>query len=478
MSKSTTILPLIATPAAVTTTTTKSGTSSPPAAVHLGEEEQPVLEPKPIHGPKPQPSPKHTTTLVLFPILIFLLGTLAAVVLLITGLRIASIQGDKAFETTALDVLAKIELQIEDFRNMALFGQQALRNGTATRQDFRQVYLNLNASHLDFEQVAYLPRTTGLTRNATEEDSRAYLNEHFPDYFYKGFAASPVRTTGSNLDRDAQLLPYDDSNETIYFPAHYNEPMEQLFFFTDVDAMRAPRTTLAVTKMIETGRPTMTEPFPLFRTHHSVYLMHPGIEVTGTGCRVGEHVFALLLGIPTLLRHKSIMELYSQPLSIYLFDVTEDPSFRPTFLGGVDLRTCANENGTDCVFFPIDEQNLEKVRRIEKKRVERNFDLASRQWRAIVVADEGAYDSKIFHIVLSSCLVVVASVVLAVCIRRNRRRALSIERLKLQNQEERVALRLEMAQDGVKAEREVSIGNNGCTSLTALLALPPLSSVE
>ena len=388
------------------------------------------------------------TTIVL-PGIVLTLGFVIAGTLLATGISLAHTQEEERFQQAADDAFAEVEIHLDRFQLMAQFSQQALRNGEASRDDFRQLYLNLNATDLDMEQIVYLPRVTSEERLDYEQEARDYLAAHFPQHHYLGFAAAPTRVqTTSDLAQESNLLPYEENS--TYYPAQYTEPVETLFFVTGLDASRAQRTKNAFARMLETGTPTITEPIQFYPSHRSVYLFHPGLEFQETNYRKGDHVVGLRLGIPALLKQLSHGG-NSKLFSIHLFDITEEPSF----LGGVDLDTCRDENDGDCVFFQ--DELLSELRKVHKKRqLEKRVRVAERDWLVVIDADENSFQPKTVHIIISSVVICLACIVLAFAIRRIQLRTSSIDTLKRQNQADKDRMKLEVAHNAMRAERELN----------------------
>lgn len=164
---------------------------------------------------KPRVRAASNVRMVVFAIFLLGLGTSAAI--LAFGIQSANTIQQDQFDRAATDVVQRIMHQFAQYENAASIVHNYCRLRNFTRQEFRDLYeYFLNFDGLDFKAMQFDPNVTHDMRAEMEAEAEEYYAAYYPHVNYRGFV-------GFETDVPRDLEPR--SNQSFYFPIHYQEPV-------------------------------------------------------------------------------------------------------------------------------------------------------------------------------------------------------------------------------------------------------------
>lgn len=225
----------------------------------------------------------------------------------------------------------------------------------------------------------------------------------------------------------------------------------------DFDLLTSPLRRKAIELAQQTKKPALTERVKLIQETvygtedyaFSVILMHPGPpETLVNTSRPSWGIVAIRLP-EVLIRTRGDFSL-SSPVSVYIYDSTDDPD-APSFLAGAHFHAqtgAAVPPDGNLRFSP--ETELAQVRKMPHSyQVEKLFAFASREWNFVVVAQEGTYGPDLLFIALCASVIFVACCCLAFWVCRSSRRVTKMNQL-------RALAEVESVRRVAKNEREMN----------------------
>jgi len=380
----------------------------------------------------------------IFSALIVLVGIFSCSLFLGLGITLAEKKEEERFTSDATELVKEIESAWSDYEMACLMLHRACRSRQINRTEFRELYLYLRSSGVDFQAAEFVPNVTHAERAALEQESREYFQENFPNITYQGIQGFEPAFAG----RD-ELTIQNRSVQDFYFPVHLLEPIEGNEAAIDLDMYSSESRRMTIESALQTWKPSLSTRLTLVqemdRSAFSVLLMHPGIPLDTDPDLKPRDLALLGIRIPALIL-RAIDHLHAESTSLYIFDSTGDP----LFLGGAWIDTA--EDST--VFMP--ETNLTDVRKSKRRMLESTVPIASRQWTIVVVALEGSFEGDNTLVIVGAIMILVACVSLALFVFSSMRRVNSMNKIKSQNEAEKAALLIESAKKAAIAERELN----------------------
>lgn len=385
-------------------------------------------------------------------LIIFIGMAIAAIVL---GLDIPNQKQaqNERFDKVADEAFLKFESALEDYKVSGLWLHQACYNKEMSFEDFRNVYEHITSTGLEFQTLSCGLNVSSSEREAYENMSRTYLNDNYPDARYGGFiGCGPSSPAGECLFGPA-------ANASYYFVTHFAEPLEAEYNIQRIDfdvSTAQYRTKDFLELAMETGVLSVTERLrflPVVATNetaqesyqYSIMFAHPGMSdamiIDTTASRLQPHLAILVIRFAALLLKAYQDFAVDEKTFVYVYDSTAQGDVangEPAFLGGAQLGS------SELILTP--EISLKDL----KMNGTNHFSdivltIASRQWRLVVLAQEGAYEPEFFLVTFGAIMIVIASVCGALWIHsRSKARA------------EKSAILLDSAEKAATAERELN----------------------
>jgi signal transduction histidine kinase len=393
----------------------------------------------------------HST--VVITILILFLGVATSAAFLRIGIAGGRKQQEDDFEGSATDRVDKIRSSFEDYENSASLVHNRCRHRDFTRQDFRELYEYLIASGLEFKSVQFAPNVTRDERPAMEAKARDFYANNYPHVNYRGFVGFNTLNSSTSEPR---------TNQSFYFPIHYNEPIVGNEAAIDLDYYSSESRIRAVTAVFENQQPSLTDRLSLVKTagqvsrcgdHNGtsfgVVLMHPGVNLTTPSDVWPRDFSTIVLCIPDLLRRATNDQ--GQSSLVYVHDMSH-PTGDPVFMGGA--RVVRREGSNHEITF-LDEIELDQLNLIRLS-IQREVHVANRIWTVTVISLEGTYEQSSIFVIVGGMIIFAASVCLALWVFTNSRRMAKFNTLKTDSDTEKASLILDHAQKATKAERELN----------------------
>jgi signal transduction histidine kinase/CHASE1-domain containing sensor protein len=385
--------------------------------------------------------------------LIMVLGIVTSAAFVSIGVSSALQEGSDEFERGALDTIHKINDAFEDYVHAASLIHGRCRHREFSRADFREFYEYLIDTGLRFKAVQFDPNITHAERPDAEAEARAYYAENHPQVDYQGFR-------GFNYANSTSLEPR--TNQSFYFPIHYQEPIPGNEAAIDLDYHSSESRTRAVYSLFENRAPSMTDRLSLVKQagqvsrcgnhggpSYGVVLMHPGVELTTDPDVWPRDFSSIVLCIPDVLTRATSNQSMSS--SVYIHDRSH-PSGEPVFLGAARI-TQKKGQATGITF--LDELELSEMEHFKVTQQE-DVGAANRVWTITVVNEEGRYSSNLLFVTLGGCVVLFASIFLALWVRNNDRRTRIFNDMQAVADQEKATLILSNARQATKTERELN----------------------
>jgi signal transduction histidine kinase len=385
--------------------------------------------------------------------LIIVLGILTSGSFLGIGISAALEQIEDDFARGALDTESKVADAFEDYVYAASIVHARCRHNF-TRTDFLELYEYVASSGLKFKAVQFAPNISHADRPEAEAEARAFYAAKYPDVDYYGFR-------GFNTP-DSGLVPR--SNQSFYFPIHYQEPIAGNEAALDLDYYSSESRIRAVNAVFENKGPSLTDRLSLVSAgaqqsrcgvdnvaSYGVVLMHPGVNLTNQPDVWPRDFSSIVVCIPDLIKRSISTE--GTDSKIFIHDISDPTSGgEPVFLGAA-LVTNAN-NGAAIIEF-IEEEPFNSLSE-GKLFHHQNIKAANRVWTITIVSVENRWDSGMIFVIVGGFIILFASVALAFWVRTDERRTKAFNEMMQQAGHEKAALILKNARQATKTERELN----------------------
>uniref|UniRef100_A0A7S3LPP0 histidine kinase n=1 Tax=Aplanochytrium stocchinoi TaxID=215587 RepID=A0A7S3LPP0_9STRA len=345
---------------------------------------------------------------------------------------------------------SELQTAFSDYVVATAWIHQFATSGLLTRESFRELYLSVLATGLDFQAAEFIPNVTHADRAASEAEAEAYYAANYPQVNYQGFTGFE----GGNC------VPQQRSNQSFYFPVHYVEPVLDNAAAIDFDLYSSDSRRMTIDLVLQTWEPAVTARLRLVQekegsSAYSVLLLYPGAKnVTALEPR---DLAILVIRIPALLERvfskqdsKSLQNL--KGTKIYLFDTTHNDRF-PQFLGGVapaddgslrllpetelqELKEQSSVTGDDELIFTMKELKF-----------------ASSRWVMVFLVEK---ELELTTVIAGTFLIAFCSLLIGSWFACTVSRAHYITRLKADARREKTRNQIQNAQESARAERELN----------------------
>lgn len=381
------------------------------------------------HGRGPNIVPSSAGSMCTAVFLIVGLGMLTSGAFVALGVNNAIQDQNDEFTRAASDTTNKIQSAFKDYVNAASTIHMRCRHRNFTRHDFREQYEYLVTSGLHFKAVQFDPNITHEERKDAEDEARDYYARHYPHVNYLGIR-------GFNYPNSTSLEPR--IGQPFYFPIHYMEPIEGNEAAIDLDYYSSESRRRAVDALFATKEPSLTDRLSLVKkagqvsrcgSHNGpsfgVVLMHPGVELSNP--QPGDDIWpkdfsSIVLCIPDLLE-RSTTDLSKMSALVYVHDMSH-PSDEPVFMGGARVLI---EEGQKKIDFLEEEDLADLTAKLVRQST---VVAANREWIVTVLSMQGTYEPDgILFIILGGCVVLLASILLAVWVFTSARRTARYNRV-------------------------------------------------
>ena len=383
--------------------------------------------------------------------LVLLFSSTAAGVILGFGIAAARREQSDRFDRVSQDLLNQFEASFANFVVAGLWLQQASLDRRQTHSGFRTVYDYIQSSGLDILGAAWVRNVTHAERPSMENESRAYLAEHYPDQPYFGFLGLEYS--------DDFIEPHQGprSNQSFYFPLHFIDPMEDLLMrgSLDLDLWSLPPHRQALTNALKTWKPATTERLKLGPDYgddaYFVIIMHPGVQTpSNTEPRDLSAVVVLIKEVIARAHHSLAKD---EQVSVYIFDSTKGT-----------MRTSSNEQGGAFLGAAkfLSNERMEYIPSLAvgdihgEHCIERVIPITSREWTFVVKSEGGSFEPSVGFAVLGAAVVFVACIFLALWLHTSKRRAVMLTEMKRTAESEKTALLIENSNRVAERERELN----------------------
>ena len=381
--------------------------------------------------------------------LVLLFSVTAAGVIMGFGISAARREQSNRFDRVAEDILNQFEASFAEFVVAGLWLQQATLDRRQTHAGFRTVYDYIKSSGLNVMGVSCVRNITHAERPRMENETRAYLAEHYPDQPYVGFL-------GLEYSEDfIEPHPGPRSNQSFYFPLRFVEPMEHALTrgSIDLDMWSLPPHQQALANSLTTWKPATTERLKLGPEYgddaYFVIIMHPGVETPSIS--EPRDLSAMTVPIKDILAGAHLSLAEDEEVSLYIYDSTPTATFSedqgPPFLGAASFLS--NER-----LEYIPELAIGDIR--GGLRTERIIPITSREWTFIVKGESGSFEPSVGLAVLGASVVFAACFGLALWLHTSKRRAVMLTEMKTTAESEKTALLIENSNRVAERERELN----------------------
>ena len=201
--------------------------------------------------------------------LLISVGAVAATLFMIIGITSANHDQEGAFDRISNEVIHSLEMAVDEYLVAAAFVQEATSwQNTTTREEFQSLYRTLVGQNsngiVQTPMISYIPVIDNSQRLNLENTSRAYYELEYPEFAYQGI---------QGIEQDS--VQYR-SIQNQYYPCNYVEPLYGNEGFVDFDLYSVDDMQLPITRVMETGEPTLTRRVGSDPSAYSVLLFHPG----------------------------------------------------------------------------------------------------------------------------------------------------------------------------------------------------------
>ena len=398
----------------------------------------------------------HLDRVWVFSLVIVAVGACVSCAFLLIGLKGAKDQDTTDFESGAQDFISSIEVAWSDFEVAGQYVHNACRakpnpsavyleRGICSRDEFDDLYKNVNASGLDVQAVCWAVNATHEDRGDLEDESKEYY-ANWTSFNYSGsfigFEPDPDSPRGVSVGPS----PVKD----YYYAVHYCAPYTGYNLNAlDFDIRTSPPRKAAVENALTTRKPALTDRVVLLGDvasidGYSVILMHPGITEEQPN-----EVSLVVVRVRSLLIRAARTQ--ARRATVVLFD-TSDPQDEAHFLGGLDVQVGEAQDG-ELLYTYTAETTIDAVRSSASLLWEDSVDVADRQWQILVTQEA---DPEITYVVIGAVIIFFACLCLAAWYFTNARREARINTMKAVSESEKAALILENAEKAAAHERELN----------------------
>jgi hypothetical protein len=402
-------------------------------------------------------------------LLIVSLGLVTSGGFLYMGIRSSYREQYDQFERSADDTVRRFQSAFQTYTRTASLIHNRCRSRNFTREEFRQLYEYVKASGLTFQAIQFDPRIHREERAQAEEEARNFYARHYPNVRYRGFLTVPNDNTNET---------FEQAESDFYYPIHYMEPVVGNEAAVALDYHSSESRRSAVRHCLSTGEAALTDRLRLIQDKQTIYgvvLFHPGVNVESSSATGASYepsppssppsasvwprdLASIVIRIPDLIDRA--MESQGGDLAAYLFDPSRYSGDEPLFLGGVRVSSSPS-NGSpaqikrrELTFIPETHLHLVTSRQHHYKMA--NVSAANKVWTVVVVAVEGTFQPHLIYVVLSSAMILLASLGLAHWNYSYTERVVKFNAIRAAAEAEKQALILENARQAAIAERELN----------------------
>jgi hypothetical protein len=445
----------------------------------------------------PAPSGHHGDHVVVpawvLSLLIACLGLAASCGFLFAGVRSSYREQLEQFDRASDDTVRRFRAAFQTYITAASLVHNRCRSRNVSRREFRELYEYVRESGLTFQALQFDPRILRHERRQAEEEARAFYALHYPHVNYRGFRGIETDNTNETHAR---------AESDFYYPVHYMEPVVGNEAAIALDYHTSPSRRSAVEYCLTTGQPALTDRIRLVQERQRIYgvvLFHPGVNVSAypdagdvpaAAPSWPRDLASIVIRVPDMLG-RAMEDPAGEDLAAYLFDPSlryggnggfgsspsagARPEDDPMFLGGARVvvdadadtepvggaetapsPTCLPKRGRRALAF-LPEARLRHVTGGHSYHKVANVSAANKVWTVVVVAAGGAFRPRgLVFVLLSSSMILLASVGLAYWYYSYTERVARLGALKAAAEAEKQALILEAARQAAVAERELN----------------------
>ena len=169
---------------------------------------------------------------------------------------------------------------------------------------------------------------------------------------------------------------------------------------------------------MDNGKPALTDRLRLVQETetkaYGVVLMHPGVNLTTQPDVWPRDLASIVVRIRDLISRAA--ENQGESSMVYIYDKS-DSSGSPLFLGGAEVIPQKSFEKAEMVWVP--EIELEDLRHLDRRHYfEEDVFAANKEWTVVVMALPGTFEPDLVFIVLGGCIFIVASMFLALWVRK------------------------------------------------------------
>ena len=367
----------------------------------------------------------------MIPLLIVLIGTAASAAFIALGVISEHDDAQAEFEKRAAVFPSYFRDLLSSYQVAGLWAHQGVMHGDLSRARFAEIYQHIASTGLQFQSIEYIPRVPHSQRTKYEEETRAYLQQYFPNYNYSGFTS--LQDTPNGPGRHA-ILPSPESD--YYYVQHYVEPLENEANLraVDFDAYSSSARRFAIDKALERQKVSLSHRFGHSPKDYQIIMIQPGHfdrAISSTSRTFHEEVE----GEPEVVLAKIYFTLYDimrraaltqQSLSekdvdVYLFDTSDDVQEERAYLGGVSVQLCCDRRQTmndEPCFLP--EVSLSQAfdkhdgsRKNDRFIYHETISVMSRDWTIVVIRNDTGLGEAHLYIIFGGIIIFVACACLA-----------------------------------------------------------------
>jgi len=274
--------------------------------------------------------------------------------------------------------------------------------GLCSRDEYRRLYEYITSnSDLEFHSVQILAQVHHQERAELERQSR----RHYQQQGYTSVDYQGITQIDYGEEYRGELVPR--SEEDIYWPSHYVEPVPTNEGSIELDSYSFEHTRRSIDKAVNTWRPVVSGRLLLDKETDSttsvLLLRHPGVK-SEEGSAAPTALAQVVIRIQDLLARTLAGELGHKRL--YLYDSTKS-SASPEFLGAV--RTQVDNRETILTGLP-DTPFTDIPPGIHS--ATRQIDIADRRWTITVVSEKEVGGAILVYIVLGGAIFFFACITL------------------------------------------------------------------
>jgi len=363
------------------------------------------------------------------------------------------------FELRSQELVQTIETTWRAYETATLsFHNICRRSRNTTRQEFRDFYLYLLASGLEFESVQCSPNVTHAERDAYEREARDFYKEHYPTIDYQGiigFIPDPDDPEG--------LIVVPSPPLDFYFPVHYLEPVLPNAPAIELDMYSYPSQKNEIDLAVTTRQPVLSKRLNVVQETeefaYSVIIYHPGILLEDEPDDFPTELSLILVRMPSLL--KRVSQSQEENLAVYVYDTSVlNTGGAAEFLGAGAFTVQQTPNGTVHYLELIDEVDYETFYNQNGGSSfyweEEVLITPSGSWLVVVVPVDDTYKPNMAYVLLAGFLILAAGFFIAAWYYSNAQRHVRMSAIRLAAEAERAQLIVKNAEKSAQTERELN----------------------